>query len=67
MGTKQNIMNKIRKALISVSNKKDLKPVINALTKFKIEIISSEGHIKKLKNLDLNALKFQSLQIHPRF
>ena len=40
-------MNKIRKALISVSNKKDLKPLINALSKFKIEIISSGGTYKK--------------------
>ena len=28
-------MNKIRKALISVSNKKDLKPLLNALSKYK--------------------------------
>ena len=29
MGIKQNTMSKIRKALISVSNKKDLKPFLN--------------------------------------
>ena len=36
-------MNKIRKALISVSNKKDLKILVNALSKYKIDIIPLMG------------------------
>ena len=61
-------MNKIRKALISVSNKKDLKPLINVLSKYKIEIISSGGTYKKIrKNLDLNVLRSQNLQTHLKF
>ena len=41
---------KIKTALISVSNKKNLKPLLNSLKKNKIKIISSGGTIKKLKN-----------------
>ena len=51
MGTKQNTMSKIRKALISVSNKKNLKPVLNILTKYKVEIISSGGTYNVIKKL----------------
>ena len=43
-------MSKIKKALISVSNKQNLKPLLQSLKKNKIEIISSGGTLKKLKN-----------------
>ena len=33
-------MKKIKRALISVSDKKDLKPLLRVLKKFKVEIIS---------------------------
>ena len=46
-------MNKIRKALISVYNKKDLKPLVHALSKYKIDIISSGGTYKKIKRLQM--------------
>ena len=51
MGIKKNIMKKIKRALISVSNKKNLKPLLRILKKFKIKIISSGGTYKKIKNL----------------
>ena len=44
-------MIKIQKALISVSNKENLKPLINTLVKYRIEIISSGGTFKKIRKL----------------
>ncbi len=45
-------MKKIKRALISVSDKKNIKPLLNCLKKFKIEIISSGGTYKKIKKLN---------------
>ena len=53
----QNII-KIKRALISVSDKSFLKNILPYLTKYKIEIISSGGTYKK----DLKVLKYQILQ-----
>ncbi len=44
-------MKKIKRALISVSDKKNLKPLLSLLKKFKIEIISSGGTYKEIKRL----------------
>ena len=44
-------MKKIKRALISVSNKKSLKSLLKILKKFKIEVISSGGTYKKIKKL----------------
>ena len=44
-------MKKIKRALISVSNKKNLKPLLNILKKNKIEIISSGGTFKEIIKL----------------
>ena len=44
-------MKKIKRALISVSDKKDLKPLLNILKKNKVEIISSGGTYKEIKKL----------------
>ena len=44
-------MKKIKKALISVSDKKNLKPLLKILKKNKIEIISSGGTFKEIKKL----------------
>ena len=44
-------MRKIKRALISVSNKKNLKTLLNTLRKFNIEIISSGGTYKEIKKL----------------
>ena len=51
-------MSKIKKAIISVSNKDNLKPLLKCLMKHKIEIISSGGTFKKIKKL-----KFKSHEI----
>ncbi len=51
-------MKKIRRALISVNDKKNLKPLLNILKKNKVEIISSGGTYKEIKKL-----KFKSINI----
>tara|TARA_B100001778_G_C18587782_1_gene630751 strand:- start:391 stop:1935 length:1545 start_codon:yes stop_codon:yes gene_type:complete len=44
-------MKKIKKALISVSDKSNLKELLTILSKFKVEIISSGGTYKQIKKL----------------
>ncbi len=44
-------MKKIKRALISVSNKENLKKLLYTLLKHKIEIISSGGTYKQIKKL----------------
>jgi len=51
MGVYKNYMKKIRKALISVSDKSNLKKLLKILTKFKINLISSGGTYKEIKKL----------------
>jgi len=50
-------MNKIKKVLISVSDKKDLKPLLKVLAKYKIELISSGGTYKEIKKLKFKCLE----------
>ncbi len=50
-------MKKIKTALISVSNKKNLKPLLNILKKNNIKIISSGGTFKKIKELKFKCLE----------
>ena len=50
-------MKKIKKALISVSDKKNLKNLLKILTKHKIELISSGGTYKEIKRLKFNCLE----------
>ena len=57
MGINKNIMKKIKKALISVSDKKNLKNLLKILTKHKIELISSGGTYKKIKKLRFKCLE----------
>ncbi len=47
-------MKKIKKALISVSDKRNLRPLLNSLKKYRIEIISSGGTYKEIKKLKFN-------------
>ena len=52
MGNHKNIKRKIRRALISVSDKSELIKILPTLKKFKVEIISSGGtfnYIRKHK------------------
>ena len=44
-------MKKIKRALISLSNKDNLKKLISVLSKYKIELISSGGTFNKIKRL----------------
>ena len=50
-------MKKIKKALISVSNKKNLIDLLKILTKYKIELISSGGTYKEIKKLKFKCLE----------
>jgi phosphoribosylaminoimidazolecarboxamide formyltransferase/IMP cyclohydrolase len=57
MGNYENIMKKIKKALISVSDKKNLKDLLKVLTKHKVELISSGGTYKEIKRLKFKCLE----------
>ncbi len=50
-------MKKIKRALISVSDKKNLKPLLNILKKNKVEIISSGGTYKEIKKLKFKCIE----------
>ena len=50
-------MKKIKKALISVSDKKNLKFLLRALSKYKIKLISSGGTYKKIKKLKFKCVE----------
>ena len=50
-------MKKIKKALISVSDKGNLKELLKVLTKHKIELISSGGTYKEIKKLKFKCLE----------
>ena len=50
-------MKKIKRALISVSDKKNLKPLLNILKKNKVEIISSGGTFKEIKKLKFRCIE----------
>ena len=49
-------MKKIKTALISVSDKKNIKPLLNSLKKNNIKIISSGGTYKEIKKLKFECL-----------
>jgi len=51
------MMKKIKKALISVSDKKNLKDLLKTLTKYKISLISSGGTYKEIKKLKFKCLE----------
>jgi phosphoribosylaminoimidazolecarboxamide formyltransferase/IMP cyclohydrolase len=50
-------MKKIKKALISVSDKKNLTNLLKVLAKYKIELISSGGTYKEIKRLNFKCLE----------
>ena len=47
----------IKRAIISVANKSNLKLILPALKKFNIEIISSGGSFKKIKNMNYDCVE----------
>jgi len=50
-------LKKIRRAIISVSDKTNLKLILPTLKKYKIEIISSGGSYKKIKSMNYNCIE----------
>ena len=50
-------LKKIKRAIISVSNKSNLKLILPILKKFNIEIISSGGTFQKIKSLDFDCIE----------
>jgi len=50
-------LRKIKKAIISVSDKSNLKSILNILKKYNIEIISSGRTFKKIKSLKHNSIE----------
>ncbi len=57
MGTNKNIMKKIKKALISVYDKENLKILLNILAKYNIELISSGGTFREIKKLKFKCIE----------
>ena len=57
MGNKKNSMKKILNALISVSDKAKLKPLLKILKKNNIKLISSGGTYKEIKKLKFECSK----------
>jgi len=50
-------LKKIKRAIISVSDKSDLKIILPILKKYKVEIISSGGTFKKIRNMKYNSIE----------
>ena len=57
MGIKKNMMKKISTALISVSDKSNLKDILKILHKYKIKLISSGGTFKEIRKLKFKCLE----------
>jgi phosphoribosylaminoimidazolecarboxamide formyltransferase/IMP cyclohydrolase len=58
-------MKKIKTALISVSNKSHLRPLLNSLKKNNIKIISSGGTYKEIKKLKFKCLEVSDFTNSP--
>ena len=53
-------LKKIKRAIISVSDKSNLKTILPVLKKFKIEIICSGGSFKKIRNMKYNCIEISN-------
>ena len=53
-------LTKIRRAIISVSDKSNLRPILSVLKKLNIEIISSGGSFKKIRSLNYSCIEVSS-------
>ena len=58
-------MKKIKRALISVSNKNNLKKILSVISKYKVELISSGGTYKKIKELKFNCIEISKYTNSP--
>ena len=65
MGNNKNNMKKIKRALVSVFNKKNLIPLLKALSKHNIEIISSGGTYREIKKLGFKSLEISKYTSFP--
>jgi phosphoribosylaminoimidazolecarboxamide formyltransferase / IMP cyclohydrolase len=65
MGNYKTIMKKIKKALISVSDKKNLKNLLKILTEYNIKLISSGGTYKEIKRLKYKCLEISEYTKSP--
>ena len=50
-------LRKIKRAIISVSNKSNLKLILPTLKRFKIEIVSSGGTFKQIKKMNYKCIE----------
>ena len=50
-------LKRVKRAIISVSDKSNLEVILPTLKKFKIEIISSGGSFKKIKSMKYNCVE----------
>jgi len=57
MGNKKDIMKKIQTAIISVSDKSNLKPLLEMLKKHNVKLISSGGTFKEIQKLKYKCLE----------
>ena len=57
MEIRENMMKKIKTALISVSDKSNLKQLLQVLKKNKVKIISSGGTFKEIRRLKFKCLE----------
>ena len=58
-------MNKVKRALISVSDKEKLKPLLTTLKKHNIKILSSGGTYKKIKKLKFKVTEISNFTEYP--
>ena len=58
-------MSKIKTALISVSDKKNLKPLLNILKKYNVKIISSGGTYKEIRKLKFKCFEVSEFSSSP--
>ena len=59
-------LKRIKRAIISVSDKSNLKLILPILKKFNIEIISSGGSFKKIKSMNYNCLEVSNYTEFPQ-
>ena len=59
-------LKRIKRAIISVSDKSNLKIILPVLKKLKIEIISSGGTFKKIKSMNYNCLEISNYTEFPQ-
>ena len=58
-------MSKIKRALISVSDKENLKPLLTGLKRYNIEILSSGGTYKEIKKLKFKTIEVSNFTKYP--